>query len=313
MLNVFNNTKVYIVCPHNFVTGGVESLHQLSFKLQDLGIRAHMVYYPFTDNPIIPRPYSKYKPVPAHFIEDEVYNILIVPEIYIDYSLDDYKKIRKAIWWLSVDNYVYQSLDRQMPDLGFISTRNIRNFVQSAHAKDFLRRYQIKVDAYLAGYINSHFREECEDHTIRNNNVLYNPNKGYEYTSRLIQAAPELNWIALKDLTVAQVRQAFLSSKVYIDFGHHPGRDRFPREAAVSGCCIITGTRGSAAWFDDLPIPHTFKFDQNTSDIYDIIARIKECLSDYESQVIHFHPFCERVKNEEERLVHDIKNIFNYP
>ena len=33
--------------------------------------------------------------------------------------------------------------------------------------------------------------------------------------------------------------------QVYIDFGHHPGQDRLPREAVQCGCVVITGTRGS--------------------------------------------------------------------
>jgi len=33
--------------------------------------------------------------------------------------------------------------------------------------------------------------------------------------------------------------------QVYIDFGHHPGQDRLPREAVQCGCVVITGKRGS--------------------------------------------------------------------
>jgi len=47
-----------------------------------------------------------------------------------------------------------------------------------------------------------------------------------------------------------------VSRKLYVDFGKHPGKDRMPREAAVHGCCIITGRRGAAGNPFDIPIPN---------------------------------------------------------
>lgn len=60
-------------------------------------------------------------------------------------------------------------------------------------------------------------------------------------------------------------RDAFCmsKSKVYIDFGNHPGKDRIPREAAISGCIVITGKRGAAAFAEDVCIPETYKFDES--------------------------------------------------
>ena len=87
--------------------------------------------------------------------------------------------------------------------------------------------------------------------------MLYNPKKGIEFTRQLIEAAPDLNWVPLENMSNEEVRGKLKTSKVYIDFGDHPGKDRFPREAAISGCCVITGKRGSAA-YDDVPIPEDF-------------------------------------------------------
>ena len=47
-------------------------------------------------------------------------------------------------------------------------------------------------------------------------------------------------------MTPEQVVDLMSESKVYIDFGNHPGKDRIPREAVINGCCVITGVRGSA-------------------------------------------------------------------
>ena len=43
-----------------------------------------------------------------------------------------------------------------------------------------------------------------------------------------------------------QIIQILSRSKIYIDFGFHPGVDHLPREAAILKNCIITNKEGSA-------------------------------------------------------------------
>ena len=106
MLDIFSDSKVYVLCPHDGTTGGPETLHQLSFRLQEFGAVAYMVYYPLGSAPAVAHHFKKYKPVQASDIEDDERNILIIPEVYVHYLLDTLKKIRKVIWWLSVDYYL---------------------------------------------------------------------------------------------------------------------------------------------------------------------------------------------------------------
>lgn len=310
MIVINSDTRFYILCPQNFTTGGVETLHQLSFKLRALGIKAYMVYFPETKEPVIPEQYiQKYSPAFVDVVDDEENNVLIIPEIYIDHSLDKYTKIKRVIWWLSVDNYLVQTLARKAPDLRFVKMRNFYNLVQSAHTNAFLVRHGVTVHGYMSGYISPAFIEEKIDRP-KSDIVLYNPKKGFEFTSKLLKAAPDINWMPLQNMNPMEVKEAFLSAKVYIDFGNHPGRDRFPREAAVTRCCIITGTRGSAAFYEDLPIPNEFKFKEAASDAGDIVEKIKTCLAGYEKQIHHFHIFHETVKGEERKLETDIKTLF---
>ena len=55
--------------------------------------------------------------------------------------------------------------------------------------------------------------------------------------------------------------------QVYIDFGHHPGQDRLPREAAACGCLVVTGTRGSAGFHADVPLPPALKLAHPLDDL----------------------------------------------
>ncbi|MGC8677909.1 MAG: hypothetical protein ACP5UF_06830 [Hydrogenobaculum sp.] len=90
-------------------------------------------------------------------------------------------------------------------------------------------------------------------------------------------------------MTRDQVIETLQKAKVYIDFGNHPGKDRIPREAAILGCCVITGKRGSATFFEDVPIPEEYKFEERYQDF------------NYYRQVI---------RNEPTKFLENLKKIF---
>lgn len=141
--------------------------------------------------------------------------------------------------------------------------------------------------------------------------VLYNPKKGKEFTEKIIrQSPPDINWVPLINLTTNQVHELIKKSKVYIDFGSHPGKDRFPREAASLGCCVITGKRGAAKYHQDVPINDKYKFDDKTKNIPDIIEQIKFCLANYSSEVNNFSDYRSFIKNEKRIFSEDVKKIF---
>lgn len=85
-----------------------------------------------------------------------------------------------------------------------------------------------------------------------------------------------------------------------------------PRETAACGCCVITGKRGSAKYYEDVPINDEFKFDDNEENIDLIIEKIKKCLYDYELEIIKFKPYRDFIKNEKDKFSFDVKRIFSY-
>ena len=52
--------------------------------------------------------------------------------------------------------------------------------------------------------------------------------------------------IKLSGFNTKQIINIYNKTKVYLDFGYHPGKDRMPREAALFNNCIITNKKGSA-------------------------------------------------------------------
>lgn len=334
-MNINSNTCIYVVCPSNNKTGGTELLHQLVFQLNQInGIfkKAIITYY-FEGN------YDKNNPTPNDFkqyvseyclvsdIVDSFENIVIFPEVCIG-KHRKYKHIQKIVWWLSVDNFKImigrinrlkkwgvKSFIKHLIINDYYSEKDLNrinyHFVQSYFAKDYILNKGIddKNIYYLSDYINDIYTstDYCG---AKEDIVLYNPKKGFEFTEQLILFAPEINWVPISGMSTQQVFELLHKSKVYIDFGNHPGKDRIPREAAMSGCCIITNRNGSAAFKEDVPIPDTYKFG-NDCPIADVICTIKDCIANYDSHINDFYEYREFIKSEKHEFVEDIISIFN--
>ncbi len=336
MLNIYKDTKVYVAAPAAGATGGPELLHQLAYHLRNyLNIATYMFYYPTNHpNPIHPE-YKIYNNPFVREIEDDKDNILIVPEVKsgLDF-LGKYEKIRKIIWWLSVDNFYLSTAQNYKKnffskyDISEIALKklkiqlNLRKFemivnvdfhlVQSFYAKEHLEEAGISKEKilYLSDYLNKDFLSIQTDLSKKENIVVFNPKKGFLFTKKIIQAAPNMKFVPLINMTRQQVIETLQKAKVYIDFGNHPGKDRIPREAAILGCCVITGKRGSAAYFEDVAIPGSYKFEDKKENIQKIIEKIKDCLENFEEKYKDFDYYRQVIKYEPQKFVKDLKKIF---
>lgn len=326
-------SKIYLFCPAGYATGGPECLHQLAYYLRKAGHNAMMYYYQAPESgPDVVHPNYEHYHIPyATTIKNNKINLIILPETHLGPLTDpQYKQIRKVIWWLSVDNFwvvlnnaisqkQHKSLFKikrmigryQFPDLDMVRKSGAFNIVQSQYAEDFLNRNHILVHGHVHDYLSPTFIEQAKQlPATRKDYILYNPKKGLAFTQKLMEAAPQLQWKPLINLTPQQVADLLKESKVYIDFGEHPGRDRFPREAAVMGCCLITGLRGSAAFYEDVPIAAEFKFNEQETPLQAILDKITECLADFETQSAKFETYRQIVTNDQSNMEVSIKAIF---
>ncbi len=329
MLRVSVDTIVYVVCPAKKKTGGTELAHQLVKECNDNGIKAIITYYGIVDNEPTDSAFKKYvtEYISIENVQDLPRNIIIVPEINYDY-LYRFSKVQKCIWWMSVDNYVKRSsfvgcwkvngffkaikglVKHDFPITERKIPTGITHFYQSEYARCYLENKGITDSYHLSDYINEIYLKELPTGGKRNNTVLYNPKKGYKYTKKIIDCAPELHWIAIENMSNDEVRKLLTTSKVYIDFGNHPGKDRFPREAAISGCCVITSKDGSAAYYEDVRISDDYKFDRRNNNIHGIILKIKDCLDSYELERSHFQEYVDMIRSEKELFKKDVVSIF---
>ncbi len=320
---------IYLFCPAGLRTGGPEAIHQLAGELVAQGHDARIAYvndeacrailgYPgdmmvsnrFSFGEIIgktPEAYAVYGARDTLEIVDDPLNLLIIPEaLPFLYRLGT--RMRKAMWWLSVDNAMH--LLNLLGGMERVKRLPLLHFSQSAYADAFLRENGVEESLRLSDYTRPEFLEPLPADGVREDRVLFNPKKGAEAVRRLMALAPDLQWTPIQNMTPEEVRDLLRRSKLYIDFGEHPGKDRIPREAAISGCVVVSGRRGSAGFFRDLPIPAAYKFGEGEEDAQAVIDRIRNCLADFPAHAAAFDYYRRCIRLERETFQLEVRRAF---
>lgn len=335
---------IYIVSKGNYVSGGPETLHQAANLFASMGQRVGM-YYVQPHTMEIPKRFQGYNIEVVDKIEDNENNILIVPETQT-YVLNNYKKIKKCIWWLSLENYLntepvflvnWRMKANRWPKVMFpiawlilVAKGKIHtyryHFEDNGHFYhtyncEYAHRYIVthgvpeERTLYLCGPLNHSFFENAKKLTgnKRKNIILYNPKKGNDFTQKLISAAKKRGLDAefkpIQGMTPDQITELMSKSKIYIDFGNFPGPERIPREAVTMGCNIITSKNGAAANEIDVPIPENLKFEDKEENIPKIIKTLQDMLSDYDGYYHYYDKYREKVEGQVELLQTNAKQL----
>lgn len=292
---------LYVYSPVVGPTGGTELLQQFCSIARSLGIDAQMLYQKDPEGSPILQKFGYYENPYTTSFPDRPNDSIIIPEHFADYC-HRVKHAKCAIWWLSVDNYwgaSYEADGYSYKDVYRITRRllyrpvhrqNIIRFNSCVHfyQSEYARKYIVdelglpSANVYpLSDFIDPRYRElDC---TIsKSNRVLYNPKKGIKYTRQLIELDPTIDWTPLEGYSSEELLELMQKSKVYIDFGAHPGKDRLPREAAACGCCLLTGARGAAGNKIDVPIRDELKI--HPFDAHLALTAIHSLLDNYESE-----------------------------
>lgn len=333
---------IYILCPADVKTGGTELVHQLAFQLNNTEkkLRAQIVYYGKESNVAPVEAFKKYignNWIKESEIKESSENIFVIPETGLS-EFNKFKLGKKYIWWLSVDNFYgsgfngYKRFMDMVKKVGFYHSiggivkgriKNYKNEIriadfhlfQSYYADDFLEKNDVPKEkrAYLSDYINDLYVQNSKEALkhLRKDIVLYNPKKGFKFTQKIISKSPTwIKWVPLINMSNEEVYENLTSGKLYIDFGNHPGKDRFPREAAISGCCILTDKKGSAAYYKDVPILEKYKFEDKEENIDQIIQQIEFCLKNYSLAIEDFKGYREYIGQEKVWFKDDVDKIF---
>jgi hypothetical protein len=277
---------VLIFCPE-FKTGGPEALHQLGYRIACHGGTAHMVYYaPFSRIQVedgVISCQSDTSPMPAHFAQYHP-NVLthaplgpdtlvVFPEPLSNLAAMADASYQRALWWLSLDNALPQNPGLVEDDYRqrFFADPGLVHFFQSDYTRDYLRhsgslRYHPLSDYTDPDFIHqSQIASENPPIAGRPNKICFFPNKGADRAASFLQGRalrPDIEFVPIRDMTKKQVRKTLFDARLYIDFGHHPGKDRVPREAAIAGAILLLHAAGAATYFLDHPLPPAYLFTE---------------------------------------------------
>lgn len=332
--------EYYVVCPGGIKTGGPELLHQLVYTINHLGYKATIAYT--GPDPTTPDSYKKYVSTNILFneIPDTDQSVVVVPETSTELLLS-FNHAKTVLWWLSVDMYrlradplymithtsaytspfaIFYCLPRCLYN-GLHSRskkaipRATFHLYQSEYAKEYVMSLGIDSSRLLrlSDYIDDSYLAILNDSDAlppeRNNQVLYNPKKGRKFTKQLISAAPNINWIPLKGFSREELLNLMKTSKVYIDFGYHPGKDRLPRESAACGTCVIVGLNGAARFMQDYPLPEWARFEANKKSINSIIDTINCIFDNYQTYAQEEANYRNMISREKDLFVSDTQKF----
>ena len=348
--------KIYILAPANTATGGPESLHQLASSLKKyFKFSVTMYYLPSSKSSPVHSEYKHYKINYTYHIEDNKNNILIIPEYYFFLKESQkFKKIKKIIWWLSVDNYFISKFRTEnskylrsiillpykiISFFSYITRYNygllplsdylkkiysfrkivkLKEFeqikfhlAQSKYAYNFLKKNNFKKVKFMPDYQKKIFLEETKKNKKKKEDLIcYYPFKNNEYINQIIFYNKNLKFIPIINFSTKEVIKLLNKTKIYIDFGFHPGKDRVPREAVLMGNCIITNKRGSAGNDEDIPILNEFKFLENRSNLSHINKKIIQIFNNYEHEFLKFKKYYFKILSEQRIFDKQVKKNF---
>ncbi|ATE59442.1 hypothetical protein [Thauera sinica] len=273
--------KFVILCPLGARTGGPEACFQLSDALLRLGFEAEMwLHEPadiiaFQEYNLDPVPGTPFElPAKAHGIEEydpyryepftryspEERVVFVLPEVYLSViSLFLGKEV--MIWWLSVDN-AFKALGGI--NLNFLRHPSIRHAAQSRYAEGFLQAVGLdprRLTDYTVvprGDAGAVSQRPLRVALNAGNKVIVD----LDAISALIEAyCPGVEIVRIAGLPREKVYEIFSTSRVFIDLGNFPGKDRMAREALLLGAAIILGNSGAGANEEDFPIARMYRPD----------------------------------------------------
>ncbi|MGA3003038.1 MAG: hypothetical protein ABSE20_15085 [Acetobacteraceae bacterium] len=326
---------VLIFCPE-YLNGGCEALHQLGHQIARHGGSAHMAYYgPYSglelDGDVL-RCHLAASPVPAYFARHKPRvlhearlgpdTLLLFPEVLSALAATRDGRYRRALWWLSVDNAIEQNralLDASYRQ-GVFADSGLLHFHQSDYARAFLEANAAVRYHALSDYTDPDFIDRSSNPTQnkpisqRANRICYFPNKGAALATRFIDGQEALRqsveFLPIRGMTKAQVRDALFGARLYLDFGNHPGKDRVPREAAIAGAVVLLHAVGAALCFPDHPLPAEYRFTEDDIASGDLHRKVAAILDQPEAHFAAQRMYREAILHEQERFDLEVRSCF---
>ncbi len=305
-------------------------MHQLHHALIQHGLKSQIACYGVNNNvklngqtltceSALPegfiQAYKDYAPIYCSEIElNKEETLCIFPEAKAGLAFG-WQATQKAIWWLSVDNFkiTHPHLLNERTLHRLLQDESIMHLYQSNYAHDFLRQHGARSTYPLYDYTSKGYSDTKPSGYIGKKSVdfAFFPKKGKPLADTFLKTGGgHLSQVAIEGFTQEQVKEALGSTTLYLDFGHQPGKDRVPREAACMGNIIFLHEQGSARFFGDHPLHSDYIF--TTLDVHNghLLSKVKQVLNNPQPHFERQAYYRRRIQLEREEFSWQVKSIF---
>ncbi|WAC71913.1 hypothetical protein OU995_20370 [Roseateles sp. SL47] len=290
--------QIIILIPHGVQTGGPEALHQLSDALIRQGHDARVWYVLPSDLPAIdqlhrgnglgpdtalrlqPRPntvadYEKYQVRLAEQIVMNADTCVVLAETYVHW-LRYFQPCTPMVWWLSIDN-AFEYLAVQKINLNALRSERVLHTYQSGYAHQVIRALgchrTLPLSDYTPGAVVSDGLPKTDIALNANHKVLFD----VAAIAARLERENGCKVHLIRGMSRAQVYEALGRSRLFIDLGNFPGKDRLAREALMRDCCVFALDVGASRDYA-LPEECYFKPDQ----VDQVFAGAQQLMQQYE-------------------------------
>lgn len=320
--------KVLVIGPEG-VTGGPEACHQLAHSINVQGGVARMVYTgPFSTTQMTKtevfcklnpashgyNAYQRYEPQVDSHIELTKQTLLLFPEHHAEltYHAHQVTGCPTACWWLGVPEGAEQVTRHDSTWQREFFSETIHLY-QSQFALKYLRLHDATMTLPLFDYTDQSFIEHpLIEKKLRS--VAYFPMKGRYlaeiFFEQLRARFSDIEFVPIINMTKSEVVNALASALIYIDFGHQPGKDRIPREAAAVGTIVLLHKQGAARFYEDAPLDKTHKFYTEDIDSGVLLETVTEILANPTLHRERQMSYRQQIKLEKEEFDLQVRRLF---
>ncbi|MFT6607408.1 MAG: hypothetical protein ACJA2X_002618 [Halocynthiibacter sp.] len=211
------------------------------------------------------------------------------------------------IWWLSVDNFPLTQLYTLSSQSLF---RSCTHLCQSAYAREFVLAHGGEKVEMFSDFTDIGDLGESPFTADRKFDVAYLPNKANGAEAALEQLSRTYKVVALRNMSREDIKETLFQTKIFLDFGHHPGKDRVPREAALCGAIPLVRRQGAAAVYEDVPLPDELLIETRCFfDLDDLQARVAQILEDTQKWNLELSDYRDWIMAEEVRFDSEVRNL----
>lgn len=309
----------FVVFSPDVYTGGIFALLQLNQALTDFGVPSEVLFFDkaeikpgeaqktYTTSYLSPVTLQvsglTYKICEQFGPED----ILIIPESRPDIASEFHARGHPGLvfWWLSWDNAPLGKL-KQFDCIKCLN--NCLHIFQSDYARREANR--LGFDGPMVSDYTIFDEKSLFVDMKKSNDICYLERKAPGSEDVISELSAKFSIIKINNMQQSQVQDTLRSSKFFIDFGSHPGKDRIPREAAVFDCVPIYRKIGAAKIFQDVPVPDYLKLDSSVMADPVSLMRVLDNLDANMSHVRKaIEPYKRRIMNEKLVFYEEVKEF----